>query len=511
MFSLEAQHRVLEDYCQHNGHSIALFVDAGISGETISARPEFGRLLDEVKAGHFDVVLAVDADRYSRASDLGDWQTIKRTFREAGIKWGTPSQWMHESKFITDVLSAVSAEEKRKILARTWRGKLEAVRQGKYLASNPPFGYRTEGGRLYVNDAEAAIVRRIFSMAFAGGTIRGIARQLTDELVPSPMTMRGDARQGKEWRVTTVSRILHNPTYTGVATWNKRSKIGSGQIKVEVPRFFDSDHFDIVNNLLKRHVTFVPRNQQRFYLLKGLLFCECGRRMFGQTFHGKRYYRCHGTRNKECNRPGLRADELERIVSRESMDALMNPEAVRTLAAQQRTESSPRDEALMRLDALNHQLARIPEAHSRIIDLRIEGVISKAQLKGKIDELETRGRRLERERDALQVTLGQEADDELTAMRLAELLAKHRPYLSYASSNFIGLEVMEIPGKDWTEIIRTMVKRITVQKDGKPRIEAIIPVDPGAAQAAPEHGDSRPQPLESADRRYLSFPPLERG
>ncbi len=50
-FGLDAQRRILTEYCQREGHSAEFFVDAGISGETISARPELQQLLREVKAG----------------------------------------------------------------------------------------------------------------------------------------------------------------------------------------------------------------------------------------------------------------------------------------------------------------------------------------------------------------------------------------------------------------------------------------------------------------------------
>jgi hypothetical protein len=79
---------------------------------------------------------------------------------------------------------------------------------------------------------------------------------------------------------------------------------------------------------------------------------------------------------------------------------------------------------------------------------------------------------------------------------------------------------MEIPGENWVEIVRTVIKRIIVHKDGRTRIEAIIPAEaaqsaaelaPGARSreriqssrrrgAAAERGDRRPQPPESVDQ-----------
>lgn len=41
----------------------------------------------------------------------------------------------------------------------------------------------------------------------------------------------------------------------------------------------------------------------------------------------------------------------------------------------------------------------------------------------------------------------------MTAARLAELLAKHKDYLTRVSKDFIGFPVMEVLGNDWTEIV----------------------------------------------------------
>ncbi len=99
-YGLEAQKRILTEHFQRQGWKFELFIDAGISGEHISTRPEFQRLLRGVGDGRFDMVLAADMDRYSRADDQTDWQRIKSVFREAGVPWGTPGR-LNQRKTMT--------------------------------------------------------------------------------------------------------------------------------------------------------------------------------------------------------------------------------------------------------------------------------------------------------------------------------------------------------------------------------------------------------------------------
>jgi hypothetical protein len=47
-------------------------------------------------------------ERFSRSTDLFDWLVIKRTFRDAGVQFGTPSQMFApddpEDEFVSDLL-----------------------------------------------------------------------------------------------------------------------------------------------------------------------------------------------------------------------------------------------------------------------------------------------------------------------------------------------------------------------------------------------------------------------
>ncbi len=493
-FGLDAQRRILTEYCQREGHSAEFFVDAGISGETISARPELQRLLREVKSGKFDLVLAVDADRYSRASDLSDWQTIKRTFRDAHIKWGTPSTWLNDAEFVTDVLSAVSAEEKRKILARTLRGKLEAVRRNnRYFAANAPYGYRLESGTLFVADDEAAIVRKMFKMALDGGTIYSISRSLTAEGLPTPMAARGSLRAGNSWQPSTVHGILHNRLYTGTAVWNRhrnvkigeRTSVVKGQakvvpiirvenrpenehIQVKVPALIDVGTFEAAQESLKQSASKASRHLKRRYLLRGIVFCSCGRRMYGRPEHGTRYYRCSGRSTQECQGPIVRANVLETLTGTEVLNVLSHPKAVMALVAQQRDRFGKRDEGMVRLDAISDQIARIHESRSRLIDFGTDGAISKAEFKEKMAALNDRKSRLEQERSSLMAQMGHVQADEVDALRLATLLVKYGPD---------PRKMPKASSQEWAEIVRTVMTRVTVQPDGSLQFTGLVPTE----------------------------------
>jgi site-specific DNA recombinase len=74
------------------------------------------------------------------------------------------------------------------------------------------YGYRWNADRSgYEPDPETApVVRRIFSEALSGVTLRGIAANLTRDGIPTA--------QGRDrWRYTTIAKILQHPRYSGTA------------------------------------------------------------------------------------------------------------------------------------------------------------------------------------------------------------------------------------------------------------------------------------------------------
>ncbi len=68
-FSLDAQRRLLQEYCATKGWSIAEeYADEGKSarGDTIEKRPAFKRMMEDVEDGRLDAVVVHKIDRFSR-------------------------------------------------------------------------------------------------------------------------------------------------------------------------------------------------------------------------------------------------------------------------------------------------------------------------------------------------------------------------------------------------------------------------------------------------------------
>src|SRR5262249_28085320 len=119
-----------------------------------------------------------------------------------------------------------------KDLAQKVRRGLEGrVREGRsggglcfgydVVRERDPRGEPTHGGRS-INDAEAAIVRRIFAAFVNGQSPRAIALALNAERIPGPRgTPWGPSTIYGNWRRGTG--IVNNELYIGRLVWNRQS------------------------------------------------------------------------------------------------------------------------------------------------------------------------------------------------------------------------------------------------------------------------------------------------
>lgn len=279
-----------------------------VSGETIAARPVIQRLLSDVGQGLWSGVLVMEVERLARG-DTVDQGIIAQTFKFTGTRIITPMKaYDPDNEFDEEYFEFglfMSRREYKTINRRLQRGRLDSIREGKYAASRPPYGYRKiklekeKGYTLAPVPEEADAVRLIFKLYTLGeeqpngyhrlGATR-IARRLNDLLIPP--------QRGTAWSASSVRDILINPVYAGKLRWNWRpaaKKISGGAFVTQRPRnaqkciltqglqepIIDMDVFEKTQKLMseKNSGAFAERKNIKNPLC-GLVICGgCGRKM----------------------------------------------------------------------------------------------------------------------------------------------------------------------------------------------------------------------------------------
>jgi site-specific DNA recombinase len=377
-----------------------VYSDHAISGAT-TLRPGYQKMLEDARAGRFDVLVAEALDRLSR-----DQENIAGLFKQlcfAGVRLVTLSEG-EIGELHVGLKGTMNVLFLKDLAHKTRRGLEGRIRQGK-SGGGLCFGYDvvrkvdTSGealhGERHINEVEAAIVRRIFQEFAKGRSPRAIAQSLNKEDVLGPA--------GGSWGPSTIygnwqrgTGILNNELYIGRLVWNRQQFIkdpntGRRQARLnpeskwvieEVPhlRIIEDSLWISVKERQRESRSRVmtkdkgvrsERARRPSYLLSGLLKCGvCGG---GLSKISQSHYGCSTARNKgTCdNLLTVRRDELEAKVLDGLKEQLMQPELVTAFIDEFHKEVN-RQRAEQ--DGCRHRTARDLEKTERELRRLIEAI-----------------------------------------------------------------------------------------------------------------------------------------
>jgi site-specific DNA recombinase len=493
-YGLPAQRQFLVEHAERQGWTYEIFEDAGISGETVDARPAMLRLLDAARHRRIQVALAVEMERFSRSESLFDWLLIKQAFREGGVRFGTPAQLYDsadtEDDFLTDLFGALAKREKRKIITRTRRGKIEAARRGRWQGNFVPYGYRRIGrGQVVVCEPEAEVVRRIFAWLLEGRSANRIAGLLQAAGIRP--------RRAASWCRSVVAGILDNPVYVGRGIHNSRDwsgvKRGDGPprrrpesewVVVPMPRIVSDETWERARTQLRRNAARSPRRLKWTYLLRSLVRCDyCGWAMVGTSANRHRRYRCaklyRGGAEPACPVRSVAAEPLEALVWAQVVALVRKPTAIlEAIRRSQEGRVTEREEFQMRLAAIQAALAAIPAERERVQTLYREGYATLEETTSQLLQTDRKRSRLLDEKDTLERRLSVRAVDSEEAKHLERLVARVQKRLDHLTP------------EERAEVIQGFVRAVIVAPGGKVSIQARVPMRAVATEARPKYGDA---------------------
>ena len=213
------------DRCREMAHRngarvVEEFADEGVSGAVMHERPGIMALIHAAADGEYQAVLIEDLSRISR--DQADIATIFKVLEFHGASMVSATEGKISQLHI-GLKGTMNALFLRDLSDKVRRGQFAAFASGR-VPGGRLYGYdlvkafspngKPVTGQRRINEAEAAIVRRIFEQAAAGRPYRDITKDLNDAGIPSPTggtwaasTLVGTRRTGKG--------LLRNPIYRG--------------------------------------------------------------------------------------------------------------------------------------------------------------------------------------------------------------------------------------------------------------------------------------------------------
>lgn len=329
--TLSKHRKALLTIAKEQGLNIVKIRQEIASGESLVQRPEMMELLKEVEDGNYDAVLCMDVDRLGRGN-MQEQGLILDTFRRSGTKIITPrktydlqDEWDEE---YSEFEAFMARKELKIITRRLQRGIEHSLKEGNYIASTPPYGYRIKrdehGCILVPEPSEAEVVRMIFRWY----THSNPEKRMGSTKIAAKLNEMGiKTQKGRAWQNNYIVSILKKSVYAGYIQYRKieitrlkhgrkksrqRPKDEWVEVKGRHEAIIDIDTYKKAQDFLasKYHP---PHKGKISNPLAGIIKCgECGWSMIVKySKSGNKKLPYIDCRNINCNNKSVRFEHVE--------------------------------------------------------------------------------------------------------------------------------------------------------------------------------------------------------
>jgi site-specific DNA recombinase len=511
----------INSFCARSGLSVQRWYREQESTLNLD-RPEFVRLLNDLRAGNIDTIIVAALDRFSR-NQIETLQ-VCQLVKDRGATFHAVRDNIHirdgkadmGTDMVISVLSTFAHHERETIKDRTMRGKKRKQTKGLWVGGQAPAGYELdrETKILQINEDEAAVVRRIWDEKLCGKGVNAIVKSLTADAVPpfeqqvafqgvrycgiirsernsdycrirpahSPYKQcaacikeyGGVPERGRHlWAKTTITRILKNKTYIGLVPLQKEQWI-PGEHKPIVTQ----DEWDKVQRLFAERAA----RKNRIYPtnpIAGLVRCvRCGRKMFvtsgtrrgsdGESRLSWRGFRCPGKKGGVCSQPSQTLRNVEEAVYLQVYDILASDQTAKLVHAAFRKigdnwggESLNIEELAAEFSQLDGEIKLIAP---RMADAASEGLTEVWDaLKVRSKALDLRRKSVRSQIDLLRLRQESQLQDIMgftDREALGSVVTAYLAHLELMNSEFE--QAQDRAGEVLAEIIRSFVKEIQI-------------------------------------------------
>lgn len=464
-----------------------IYADRALTSASIIGRDGLLRLMEDARAGRFDVLVVEALDRISR--DQADLAGVFKRLRFAQIDIVA----VHDGRAdaIQIGLRGLMGELFLTDLKHKVRRGLDGVVRDGRSPGGRAYGYRPVAGapgELAIEEEEAAVVRRIFGEYLDGRTPREICGRLNDEGVAPP--------RGARWNASTINGnasrgygILRNPLYRGEIVWNRVTMVRDPDTGRRVSRTnpegewrrAEAAHLAIVD----AETWSAAQDRQRDRsanarggrgraprrVFSGLLRCGCcGGGMSLHDRAGSRVrVRCSTWKeSRSCdNSRRYRIDVIERAVIGRLQEQLADPAYLDAYLTTYREERMAATRSAARgLAETERNLSRVAARLDRLTDSLLDGVVDRA-------DYAARAPALREEKRALEARLAE-------ARAAAPVVELHPGAIDNFRRTIASLAAVladqdKAPDREVVEAIRAIIARVTLSPgDGN---AAIVDVD----------------------------------
>ena len=342
--SIEEQKRIIKEYASSRNWTIEdkdFYIDDNVSGYTFN-RPEFTKMLEKVKGGEIDVVIAKDLSRIGRNNGkvlvlIDEFKNMQKNLILVSEMGGTYD--VLNDRDDTIGITTWFNERYVKDCSRKTRDHMYSKQKTGRLVMGNYYGYvkdKEDVTKLYVDEEIRPVIELIYKLYVQEGLGRKkICDILNSEYnypTPSVYYRQKHLERGRIykhpvqelWSTYMISNILNNDVYTGNLRTHKKKTVSIRGRAIKLPEeehfVFENHHeaiisketFELAQNIRKRKAKLktTAGTRKRNYAFSGLIRCgDCGFGVSGITMNRKQkqkgyecsQYRTYGKARCKCH------------------------------------------------------------------------------------------------------------------------------------------------------------------------------------------------------------------
>ncbi|MHC4124614.1 MAG: recombinase family protein [Planctomycetota bacterium] len=463
--SLDTQIDRLKQYVKFRSPSdnwkiIDVYCEKGKSGKN-TERPEYQRLISDIKSGRINAVVCTKLDRITRS--LVDFYKLMEIFTKHHVDFISLQENFDTSQPMGKAMlkmTLVWAELEREQTSLRTKEKMQWRAEQGLWNGGQVLGYDLVDKKLIVNEKEAKLVRLMFKKYLELGSVLQVVEWLnshgyrTKEYVSN---RRGMKRGGKRFFNANVLQKLTSRTYIGEVEHDRN--IYPGMHKAII----DRQLWDEANKLIKMHAprrVNPKRKVKHVFILQGLLKCGwCNSYMSNKYSTGRKelhyYYQCtrnsHGG-NGACSMKYVPAPEIEKAVLKKLKGMSVDKKLIGKIVKEANKSTESTLKSLLKDRRIQeNKLLPIKDAVKNIV-----AVISKGKGMDKIKSLSEELKELELQKDQIEKDINV-IDFEINQVRQQVLNAK---IMHESLTNFSQIYESATP-LELKELLPRFVERIT--------------------------------------------------
>lgn len=407
--SLENQEKYFTDYINSkpDWEYVPLYADEGISGTSTRKRKSFNKMIADAQAGKFDLILTKEVSRFAR--NTVDTLQYTRQLKDIGVGVLFMSDNIDsrdsDGELRLTIMSGIAQDESRRTSQRVKWGQQRSMEKG-VVFGHTILGYRIKKGALEIEPVGANTVKTIFHKYLKESKgLPTIARELEKA---GMLTSYGK----KRWDATAVQRILVNEKYVGDLKQKKfitpnyltqQTRRNKGEedfviIKDNHEAIISRSDFDKVQaEMIKRGAkNSIGTRHTRRYAFSGKLKCgSCDSTLISRSrqmnngrgvykrWQCSRYFKYGAKHNNEngCKNTMIRNEILEHVFQLALQDSVNNKEKIISDCMRLITDTLNEDQIQSDFANIQKELARLENRLNNLVGLRLDGEITKDELK----------------------------------------------------------------------------------------------------------------------------------